>query len=82
MKWQTDITKPLCVDWTNHFYNTDLRDDNSNVLHPIRKDNGSLEINDQYEQSSGLLNIQGTPNVMGITDFQVIFLYEFNLRCF
>ena len=69
MKWQTDISQPLCVNWTNHFYNTHLR--HNNFLHPIQAASSALEIHNQYEQNTGLLGVAGTPNVNGVTKFEV-----------
>jgi hypothetical protein len=63
------VSVPLCLNWTGHFYNTKLRD--NNFLSPVASANSSLDISGIYEQTAGLLPVAGTPNVMGVTRFQV-----------
>jgi hypothetical protein len=65
------VSKPLCVNWTDHFYNTKLRD--NNFLSPIAPANTSLNITGTYEQTTGVLPVSGTNNVKGVTRFQVSF---------
>jgi hypothetical protein len=63
------VSVPLCVNWTDHFYNTKLR--GNNFLLPIAPAHPNLGINGHYEQTTGILPVSGTDNVMGVTRFQV-----------
>ena len=62
------MTKQLCVNWTQRFYNTDIY--NNDFLMTVVADNGR-EIHGQYDQTSGILLVSGTDNVIGITKFEV-----------
>jgi hypothetical protein len=68
------VSVPLCVNWTDHFYNTKLRD--NNFLSPVAPAAASLEITGTYEQTTGVLPVSGTDNVMGVTRFQVSFRFH------
>lgn len=67
-RWQTDVSKELCVDWAGRFYNTDMY--NNNFLKNVSTDNGR-EIYGHYDQTSGVLPVSGTDNVIGVTKFEV-----------
>ena len=54
--------------WARRFYNTDMR--NNNFLMKVTADNGR-EIHGHYDQTSGVLPVRGTDNVVGVTRFEV-----------
>ncbi|KAK7496757.1 hypothetical protein BaRGS_00011966, partial [Batillaria attramentaria] len=68
LRWQTDVSKKVCVNWKGRFYNNELR--NNDFLKPVKPDNGR-EIHGDYDQQSGLLPVNGTDNVMGIVKFEM-----------
>ena len=67
-RWQTDLSKELCVDWKGRFYNNGMR--TNNFLMNVSTDNGR-EIYGRYDQTSGVLPVSGTDNVFGVTKFEV-----------
>ena len=67
-RWQTDVSRQLCVNWTQRFYNTDMY--NNNFLMRVATDYGR-EIHGHYDQTSGVLPVSGTANVTGVTKFEV-----------
>ena len=67
-KWQTDVSSPLCVDWRDRFYNTEIV--HNDYLLPVRSDTGRA-IQPVYDQTSGTLPVSGTDNVKGIVKFEV-----------
>ena len=67
-RWRTDVSKELCVDWKGRFYNTDMY--HNNFLMNVSTDNGR-GIYGRYDQTSGVLPVSGTDNVMGVTRFEV-----------
>jgi hypothetical protein len=67
--WQTDVSVPLCVNWTDHFYNTNLS--KNNFLLPVAQGNYSQDFYGHYDQTTGVLPVSGTDNVMGVIQFQV-----------
>ncbi|XP_070207962.1 uncharacterized protein [Littorina saxatilis] len=67
-KWQTDVSKEVCANWTGRFYNTEMY--HNNFLMPVRTDNGR-QIYGRYDQTSGLLPVSGTPNVKGVITFEI-----------
>ena len=62
------MSRSLCVDWRDRFYNTDMY--RNNLLMPVVTDTGR-EIHGRYDQTSGLLPVSGTDNVQGILAFEV-----------
>ncbi|KAK7493680.1 hypothetical protein BaRGS_00015009, partial [Batillaria attramentaria] len=67
LRWQTNTSTKLCVDWHDRFYNTDMRD--NNFLMPVNPDTGR-EIYGDYDQQSGILPVPGTDNVDGVVEFE------------
>jgi hypothetical protein len=63
------VSVPLCVNWTKHFYNNKLW--YNNFLLPVAPARSNLTINGSYEQTTGVLPVSGTDNVMGVIQFQV-----------
>ncbi|XP_076453311.1 uncharacterized protein LOC143288575 [Babylonia areolata] len=67
-RWQTDVSKPLCVDWKGRFHNSEMY--SNNLLQKVDADLGR-EITGNYDQTSGVLPVRGTDNVLGVTKFEV-----------
>ena len=66
-EWQIRLM-PVILDWTNHFYNS--WHVHTNLLLPIRGEtNTSHPIEGVFEQETGELPVNGTPNVHGIVKF-------------
>ncbi|KAK7496776.1 hypothetical protein BaRGS_00011985 [Batillaria attramentaria] len=68
LRWQTDVSTYVCVDWKYRFYNTELY--HNNFLLPVNPDTGR-EILGHYDQQSGILPVTGTDNVHGIVKFEM-----------
>ncbi|KAK7496778.1 hypothetical protein BaRGS_00011987, partial [Batillaria attramentaria] len=68
LKWQTNISREVCVKWTGRFHNNELY--TNNLLRPVEPDTGRNIFGD-YDQQSGLLPVNGTDNVNGIVKFAV-----------
>ena len=66
-RWQTDASRQLCVNWTQRFYNTDMY--HNNFLMAVATDKGR-KIHGHYDQTSGILPVSGTENVVGVTKFE------------
>lgn len=67
-RWQTDVSKNVCVEWTGRFFNSEIR--HNNWLLPVLADTGR-DIRGEYDQRSGLLPVTGTDSVTGVITFQV-----------
>ncbi|KAK7496758.1 hypothetical protein BaRGS_00011967, partial [Batillaria attramentaria] len=66
LRWQTNVSSNVCVDWKGRFYNTDMY--HNNFLKPVNPD---FKIQGHYDQQSGLLPVSGTDNVNGIIKFEI-----------
>lgn len=62
-KWQTNHGK-LCYSWTDRYFNDHFK--TNNHFRKIKTDTG---ISGKYDQNSGILPINGTINVNGLTRF-------------
>nr|KAG5696653.1 hypothetical protein BaRGS_023062 [Batillaria attramentaria] len=67
LRWQTSVANNVCVEWTDRFYNNEMRD--NNFLQHVKTDTGR-EIFGDYDQQSGVLPVSGTANVNGVIKFE------------
>ena len=74
--WQTHHND-ICLTWKNHFYNRFYHD--NKVLNPIETDT-SNGISGVYEQTKGILPVNGTKNVDGIIRFWVSYANKSNIN--
>ena len=68
INWQTNLDQIVTLNWTGHFYNTNLR--SQPWLYPI--DNytmGTYRVDPDYDQINGYLNIHGVNNIDGVVRF-------------
>ncbi|KAK7483107.1 hypothetical protein BaRGS_00025675, partial [Batillaria attramentaria] len=68
LRWQTSVANNVCVEWTDRFYNNEMRD--NNFLQHVKTDTGR-EIFGDYDQQSGVLPVAGTANVNGVIKFEI-----------
>ena len=64
-EWQVQLV-PIHLDWTNRFHNSFHV--HTNLLQPIRRE-ANLSITGAFDQETGELPINGTPNVDGVVNF-------------
>ncbi|CAC5425611.1 unnamed protein product [Mytilus coruscus] len=61
----------LCISWENRFYNNKFKF--NNFLHPVRPETAPTSVEGIYDQEVGVLSINGTENVNGLTAFYFTF---------
>ncbi|KAK7092487.1 uncharacterized protein [Littorina saxatilis] len=66
--WQTNAFQDVCVNWTGHFYNKELK--SNNPLKPIKPED-AMQMTENYEQTTGLLPVNGTNSVDGVVKFEM-----------